>query len=66
MLNILEYLCKIRHSLFRQDANLTDQSRNCTSGESAATEAEEEDLIAYFVVCCDKVVTFTDVLRKTC
>ncbi len=48
----------------RQDAEQMDETRQTADGRGAATESKQEDLVVFFEVLEDELVTLPDVLGK--
>ncbi len=62
VLLVLENRVENIHSISGQKTDIPDHPSDASCGESASTEADQDDLIARCIVCSNETVDFSDVL----
>lgn len=65
ILHVFEYGKEVLHTLSGQKADARDHTGNTPRGESAAGEADEDDLIAVDIVGADERVALPDMLATS-
>lgn len=60
MLNISEYLWKVRDAVLCENTYFSDDAGNTACCEGAPRESKDEDLITGDVVCSYKLISFSD------
>ena len=65
VLLVLEYGVENIHAISRQKTDISDHASDTSRRESPSTEANQDDLIAWCIVCSNEAVNFPDVLGRS-
>jgi hypothetical protein len=59
---ILEDRIEVVHTIPSEKSNISNHARNASCCKSSPGEANENDLVARYIVCSDEAVDFTNIL----